>query len=322
MVKRIALLGNCQTEVLKDCLEPLTGAEVTLFPYFAPQTIANVEAIAEQLAGFDAVVSHPNPPPALARLSPELLSETMPVLSIPRISFTGYHPDFHQGPGSSPRSPLGIYHSAIVLGCFLAGLPERRVRAMFNSYTYARLGYFEEFGKSKAFLLKRAKELGFDLASCIPRWAAAGSFMHSPNHPKIHVLADLARLIAEKLGLPFDPTMPLQDYIGDRLLGGVAMPVYPEIAARLGTPGSFYFKHYKAMPGLESKIVSLDWLIAASYIAYPQTDWTDCSIEPALTMRDMLHRDNGYLAPKRWRSGGHGNSAKSVQLSKMLQSAV
>jgi hypothetical protein len=221
MGKRIALLGNCQTEVLKDCLEALTGAEITLYPFAAAETAANVEQIADGLAGFDAVVSHSNPSPALARLRPEALSPSVRVLSIPSIMFTGYHPDFQTGLGLWPRSPLGIFHSAVVLGCFLGDIPEHRVRAMFNSYTYARLGYFAEFGKAQAFLLRASGELGFDLSGCLSRWGAAGSFMHSPNHPKVHVLADLARLIADKLGLPFDPTMPVEDYVEDRLLVGV-----------------------------------------------------------------------------------------------------
>lgn len=63
---------------------------------------------------------------------------------------------------------------------------------------------------------------------------------HSVNHPSINMLSDLARLMAQKAGLPVLDHSLLPH---DNLANGPIFPVYAEIAMELGlTNGAYCFK--------------------------------------------------------------------------------
>ena len=63
--------------------------------------------------------------------------------------------------------------------------------------------------------------------------------MHIVNHPKIEVLAQLAQLGAKQAGLSGALAPP--EGVPDRLARCQTWPVYPELARRLGVPGSLTF---------------------------------------------------------------------------------
>ena len=67
----------------------------------------------------------------------------------------------------------------------------------------------------------------------------ADPFMYTINHPKPRVMASIARQAFERLGLA--PAAVDPDTIEDSLGRGVRLPVYPEIAERLGVDEPFRF---------------------------------------------------------------------------------
>jgi hypothetical protein len=111
---------------------------------------------------------------------------------------------------------------------------------LFNPLTFARLGYYKEYGNSRAFLLAKAQELGYDLSDDFRGWESGGVFMHTPNHPAVRVLVSIAVRAAEKAGLPVRPD--LTEGMDDRLARAVRLPIYPALAKRLKVPPSAKFR--------------------------------------------------------------------------------
>ena len=63
--------------------------------------------------------------------------------------------------------------------------------------------------------------------------------MHSINHPRIHVLYDIAsNLLAAQGKKPIEGVIP-----HDNLMLGAVFAVYPEIGEALGVHGSYLFKN-------------------------------------------------------------------------------
>jgi hypothetical protein len=131
---------------------------------------------------------------------------------------------------------------------------------LFNSFTYARLGYFDEYRLAVGQLRRIGEFMEVDLVNCLPRWLESGCFMYSFNHPRMIVLLDLARLLLKRASVS-----PAVVYIdpgsvrGD--LSGVTWPVYPEIAKRLGVPGDLAFK-------LRNRTITLEQMIKGSFDSY------------------------------------------------------
>ena len=75
------------------------------------------------------------------------------------IYFSGLHPDltYFGGFGQRVTSPLGDYHSRIILACFFQGRSVRECLAAFNGGVYEKLGYFLQFEHSLAELARRGR---------------------------------------------------------------------------------------------------------------------------------------------------------------------
>jgi hypothetical protein len=154
---------------------------------------------------------------------------------------------------------MGVYHSAIVAGAFVKGLPEQRAVALFNLFTYGSLGYTGQDLRRHGFA-SEATALGykFDDFFCGRR----GRFMHTTNHPAMSILFETAVQGLFKAGITVDPSRlnPLPD---DWLARMVVWPIYPGIApahAEAGAP--FVFRR-----GLEAPL-SLAEFVGGSYRAY------------------------------------------------------
>ena len=163
-------------------------------------------------------------------------------------------------------SPMGHYHSAIVLQAYLRGLDEARTAALFREEVLTALGYLDGWEGAADDLLRTASAVGFDLSAAFLRWSRRGTFMHVFNHPRLPVLGDIARGLAEKSGLS-PLAIPVEDYLADELASDVVWPVYGPIAERYGVPGSTVFKA-KARGAAPPVLYDLEAFIAASFAIY------------------------------------------------------
>ena len=265
MTLRIAVLGNCQAPGLGQCLRRLSpGAVVTALSWGEIDSAEQAERTARDLLDHDIILSQFTKNPAFGALRTDRLADKARRFVVwPKIVFTGFHPDLIEF--GAVRSPLGPRHSGIILAAFLHGLPRNRVADLFNAYVYGRLGFFDEHAKAEHHLLEAARRTDIPLDAELPRWRELGVFVHVPNHPIVAALASLADSICESLGLDRRPAPAPTD---DSLAQFSVWPVYPEIARRLGVPGSLSFKP----PGADRAPIGLDEMIAASYAAYERTE--------------------------------------------------
>jgi hypothetical protein len=198
--------------------------------------------------------------------------------AVPAIVFAAFHPDlvYVGGPGTAHPafldSPVGHYHSAIALYAYLAGLSVEGALRLFSRETFAYLGYLDLWRYSQETLLQIGREAGMDLAPHLLLWARRGCFMHSVNHPKMPVAADLARILLESAGIPFTD-YDLDGFLIDDLGLKGMWPVYEPIAQHYGVTGSSMFQpqatRRQRMP---ERVLTLPDFVAESFAIYARTD--------------------------------------------------
>lgn len=261
---RACVIGNCQADGLADwlsALSPQVTAEAFSLTGVQPQ---DPEARARWRALIDRsdwVVMQAGPDHRARFGLPEpeaLTAEGRRVSRAPWILFRGFHPDctylFHKGapiPGAA-----GPLQSALALAARLEGLTPSRARGLFNAYAYARLGYFDAYGAAQALMCADWTAMDLDPSPWLAR--RSEPFMYTVNHPVPAVLEDVARQLLTGAGLtPLDAPVETPQ---DRLIGGGAWPVYPEIAERLGVQGGLAYRR----PGLPD--TPLEAAIEAAYV--------------------------------------------------------
>jgi hypothetical protein len=271
---RVALVGNCQVPGLVASLNALLPGAVVDGWHLR----GRVDDAAARLRGYDVVMACPEEDCNALFSRSWLLDHCRNVVFLVPVVFGAFHPDtvLISDRGQIVDGPLEHYHSIIVAAAYSLGLGRERVPRLFNSLTYSRLGYFDGFTTAKAIFLQQHLDAGFDLREHFQNWMLAGAFMHSANHPRIEVLSALATLAAARAGLvDYHTSAPVGVY--DYLADTVRWPVYPEIARRIGIPGSLTFWRrtkwipsekagaYIAAPGRELDLVEL---VASMYQFY------------------------------------------------------
>jgi hypothetical protein len=270
---RIVVLGNCQAHgVAHGLAYLLPEAMVEVAQVDTAPRSPRAKAAAALIEGSDLVFAQVFAPP-WGPLSYEALSAgPARLVRLPRIIFSGYQPDavYLKHAGRPLASPLGEYHSAIIAAAFSLQVEEADVPTLFNRLVYARLGYLDAFGKARTLLQERTLgPFGAPFADAFESWHARGPFMHTANHPRGFVLADIARAAAIGAGLlPADAPRVTPAF--DHLASNTVWPVYPGIAEALGVPGSVVFKR-AAPPGHvgEALHMNLPALVRACYARYP-----------------------------------------------------
>ena len=264
---RIAVLGTCQAHGLAHGLAHLLPeAEVEAFEAVLARNHDKAGEVGAALFRCDHIFTQ--------EFGDEfglLSTAALQMLGLPVTAFRGYQPDmiYLSLDGQVFGSPLGAYHSAIIAAAFSLGVAEPDVPTLFNRMIYARLGYPQEFGTARTLLLDDMSRFGLDMAPEFDLWHARGPFMHSINHPRGFVLADVARAAAIRAGLlPADAPRVTPAF--DHLAADTIWPVYPEIAEALGVPGGMLFKRISQPVGPlgNTPYVSLPRLVEESYAIY------------------------------------------------------
>jgi hypothetical protein len=270
---RIAVVANCQTFGIAYAMDMLVeGAtvepiQILLDNRTTPDLLAKVLSDYDYVFGLRHISNHlkGNDSLALERLLPR-------AHWFPLFYFGGFHPDFiHLQAEAAPRPIMnlfGVAHSAIVATAFRLGLPQSAAIALLREDVYEALGYFDVWQASWDELIRVSKECGLDYTRDMVRWMRTGCFMYAPIHPKAHVMFDIARQLLKKAGVATrDVEFP--HYAVDRLADDVVLPVYPEIAQRLGLKGDHVFKR-ASHPGRKNKpyFYALEEFVAISYESY------------------------------------------------------
>lgn len=294
---RIAVAGMCHVHGYAHALGfMLPEAEVVAFQVTAARN-AGVDAdVLDRLGSYDEVFAQ-HFPAAYGALSWDSLAARLPrLVRLPTVTFTGYQPDMCYLTHGDDQfgSPLGAYHSAIIATAFACGIAEDRVPALFNTLVFRRLGYLDAFGKAQALLLRDLEADGYDGAALLAGWVRRGCFMHTLNHPRGFVLAELAHAAAMRAGLVAG-TVPAPDLPFDYLGADTVWPVYPEIAEPLGLSGVYRFKRagHGIRPGGNDDTIGLPRFVQESYAFYRVMPRHFLECEPVARTRPVLERFAG-----------------------------
>ena len=264
---KIAIIGNCQAEVIASLLGVMVPTadvqsvnvrefklgSVDLKDIVAAQGMTLVQTahwhrMVKTYGGADRIPSS--------------------VVKYPSIFFTAFHPDFVYP--SVVRSLMGQPSSAICLYSWLRGWSAEETVGLYRGEVYRALGYLEAWEPSMQELLEDGQAAGFDLRGPLESWQRDGCFVFTPNHPYLRVLADLARLSAERLGLTIAVRYP-ERMMADPFAANLVWPIYPEVAAALGVAGQPFFKR-GGMPKLGENLFDIRTFVERSYANYGKTD--------------------------------------------------
>jgi hypothetical protein len=259
----IAVVGNCQAHPIALCLMAL-APDIVARPIVANRTTE----ITEDLTAYDLVFTTLLDDARLEDVVPQLSGR---VFQYPRVIYTAFAPDivYAMSGGEKMKSPVGDYHSSLILYAWLHGLSARETKALFCTEVFERLSYREHEGLSRALMLREGEAISFPMASLLEKWQASGCFMHSVNHPKLFVLADVARILAERSGISTQTTRP-EDYVVDPLMSSCVWPVYPGLNPQWEGFASYDFKapQESTSAGRPVRVFSLESFIDASLEAY------------------------------------------------------
>lgn len=271
----ITIVGNCQGEQLAACLRRmLPDSEVEFIRYFA-----QADLCARMADRSDRILLVQNPIMSFGS-EVESLRDIHTVLDFPAIVHAGFHPDLIRPKIDKTliKGPMGSNHSALVLHAFLRGLDEQAASALFCDEVFSAVGYFDARAESDRHFRAQLTRFGLlDEAEFAPL-LASGCFMHNTIHPKLPVIAALARALLRKAGIVPALRYP-ENFMADDLANNVIWPVYPEIARHHGLQGGEYAFQFKPVP---KHTYDLDRFIAQSFAAYRALD-LDTSCHARLT---------------------------------------
>lgn len=218
------------------------------------------------------------------------------LITLPLVHFTAFHPDVcyagHRRTQVLARQP---YNSAIAVWAYRQGLDAAATAALFNRRTYQALGYLDNWRPAEQALRKafEASDLRHRYADFWLHVQRMGCFMHTPNHPQVPVLAQLARLAAVQAGLPLRNDLAPGELVDG--LASVIWPVYPEIAHELGLgAGSTLWKFIVAHQYLDG----VQAYVEQSFASYEAQGIARADLEPRFFNATRLDEVLGRLTGK------------------------
>lgn len=229
---------------------------------------------------------------------------------IPSISYSAFHPDMgyiETTEGSYLSGPLGDYHSLLCFWAWQKGYSAQEAVKLFRYEVFRELGYLSQKSSSDTFLINIGKSVGIDMQAHLNRWAARGCFMHSLNHPKLFVLADMARFALAREGIAFAPG--IENYLSDDLAVHPCWDVYPDIARNFNIEGSYSFKKGRGM-GTSSRpapMLSLDEFVKASFENY--NSYPGEVLRPIVEL-SAFERLEGFLKEREQQLAGSSSVSK------------
>jgi hypothetical protein len=268
----VLLFGNCQVNALARLLQSMTGG-IIAYPFLMNAAVRrrlHNGGLDKLIAESDLILAHSDNE-FISIIESRVEGASAKIRKIPRINFAAFHPDAEYIYDKSEKhvtGPLGDYHSSIVFYAWSKGLNLQETAALFNEKVFKQLGFFDYWAISKNSLLKEGADTNLDLNTLIERWTQKGEWMYSMNHPKLFVLADLARAILMREGVP--TLLGAEQFIDDELANGPVWPLYPELARKLSLKGHYQFKLSRGVctAGQPILMLGLDDFIQKSFEVY------------------------------------------------------
>jgi hypothetical protein len=269
---KIVVSSNCQTGGLAGALLQLfPAAHVVAIPQPGSTDAAGKAKLSKALQDSDVWITND-----AMRLQddPVGIPLDLQVVQIVDVVFDAFHPDLCYARKKSTGELTTIpYNSAIVAWCYAHGVEPADVEPLFSRTTYQLLGYFNRWSLSVADLRSRFDIAGLtsdEFTRFFRSIKRTGSFMHTNNHPKVHVVVELARLAAARLGVA-GASLEREIVVNDGLSGS-RWPVYPEIADEFALATGSTCWHFNDQPILTS---------IRGYVDFAYSSYRSAGIDPA-----------------------------------------
>jgi hypothetical protein len=272
---KILIIGNCQVAVVAKLIEAMSADTSTVSIVMESAAFEGMQSGNLDLGGYvtecDYIIVQGQYKAVISELASKFPESASKQRIIPAISYTAYHPDMGyiaRADGSHFSGATGDYHSLLCFWAWQKGYTAQETIALFNSQNFDVLGYFSHKATADKFLTDLGNGMGIDMRPFLRRWAAKGCFMHSLNHPKLYVMADIARHVLSRESIAFAPS--IENYVSDDLANHPCWDVFPEIARKFNIEGCYSFKQPRHM-GTESRpapILSLTQFVESSYSHY------------------------------------------------------
>lgn len=265
-VRRIIVSSNCQTGGVAAALQEIFPDDV-----FMPIPLPTLSGEEEErnfvgrLEGADIWVSN-----GLHELLDKYgLNSRVQLVRIPRIRFSGFHPDLVYAKQLSTNKLIDPhYNSAIVVWSYKNNIEIQKAKTFFNAENYWQLGYMSSWEPCVAGLKQLFKDTDVDFSEFFLGVRREGLFMYSLNHPKVQVLARLAKLIALRMGANkavLEKRIDIDDGLNE-----IIWPLYPELGDELALPSAY-----------EWKVENGKWLIGVeAYLEFAYANYTNQGIRP------------------------------------------
>lgn len=272
---KILLIGNCQLTSIGKLIEAMSADTSAIAIELISRNLTGLQNgnfdISELVSECDYVVLQHLPDEAFSLRLKELYPEiSTKIRMVPGISYTAFHPDMgyiRKASGGHLGGPMGEYHSMLVFWAWKNNFTLEMTLELFCADTFKFLGYLDHLSASNKFLEERGSLTNTPIRSLVAHWSSYGCFMHSLNHPKLYVLADIARLILSREGISYIDGV--ESFIQDELAEHPCWPVYPAIGKILGLEGSYNFKQAKSEGGSRPiSIIDLPNFIKRSFEQY------------------------------------------------------
>ncbi len=269
---KLGIVANCQVQPLAKLLSALDGVQ-TVAPlpthqFGTKQFEKTEETFNDLIQDPDTVVLSYNHESRFNAYATQTLKQQIRRFhTLTNIHFSGLHPDiiYVGDQGGRIQSPLGDYHSKIILHSFLTGRSQSDCLQRFSGNEYERLGYYLEFEKSATELRSRDNPLDIPFAGHFLALLKETPCLYTLNHPTPAVFQEYVLVIAQHLGLKAwrQPIALLPNYLAH----STWWPVYDEIAQahNLSYRMPMVFKQPDSMGG---KFITLGQLVHSSYQMY------------------------------------------------------
>ncbi len=273
---KIGLIGDCAVPALGVALKHLVPqADVVALKAIDVSTSGRFEEAAHALERCDLFFAR-GLSEKYGLFGSDRIRDRFPnVRRLPRLLFTGFHPDcvYLDHARGSVHCPVG-YNSAIAAAAFALGLDVADTLGLYDTEVYRQLGYLDEFAKAYAFLDREFEACGLDMGEIFPSWMDRAPFMYTINHPRPHVIASLAFVLARREGL-IDAGHRPPELLYDDLSRYTIWPVYPEVGDAIGIGGSYQFQRGISAPDAPTgpdQLVDLHGLVTGSFGVYERVD--------------------------------------------------
>jgi hypothetical protein len=260
MAKRVLVTAACTGRSISEALQLLLPDMEYTQVHVMRLTDTDTEALQQQIENSDYWIY------LNIREAAPIAARTGNGIAIPEIAFNAFHPDetsAHDGK-SVLMGPMESLHSAIGIWAYNQGCTSREAARLFRPDVFEALGYMDCWDSSAAALAQRCLGTGIDYERLMRHIKRHTPFMTTVLHPRISVIAEIARQLAEKMGYVGNTAHDPIEHMINEPMRELIWPIYPGVAERYGMRGSLRWRHaYTTYHTPES-------FLEACYAAYPE----------------------------------------------------